>query len=544
MTLLRLFGFAIIIFIAGCQQHQHVDSILINGIFHNPTEPEKTFSVLVINDGKIVATGDSVLIQSYAADTLINLEGHHVYPGFNDAHAHFYGLGMTSMQVDLTGTNSWEEVIRRCIDFTSSRNLSVLRGRGWDQNDWKNNSYPDNSELNKHFPKIPVLLKRVDGHAAIANDAALALAGIEAQTTISGGEILRKDGKPTGILIDNAVDLVQDKLAHPDHLQIVDALLKAQQICLSYGLTSMTDAGLDTDIILLIDSLQRAGKLKIRIDAMVSATPQNLDYWIERGPLKTNQLTVHSFKMYADGSLGSRGACMKQSYNDLPYHTGFLLTPPDQISAMVNQVASSSFQLNTHCIGDSANHLMLMRYASVLPKDNDRRWRIEHAQVVDPADIHYFKDYAIIPSVQPVHATSDMYWAGDRIGPARMAGAYALKTLLNQNMLLPLGTDCPVESPNPFHNFYAAVERKDASGFPPEGFQMKDALTREEALKGMTIWPAYASFCEQEKGAFAVGMYADLVVLENDLLHDNLKVIRKSLPLQVYINGERMTIGR
>ncbi len=530
----------IAVLFAACNSNLHVDLLVKGAKIYTVDSAFSTASVMAIDDGKIVAVGNEALLTQYTADSIVDATGKFIYPGLIDAHSHFYGLGMYSQTVDLTGTKSWDEVLQRCSVFVAQHQPAFLTGRGWDQNDWDVQQFPTNAQLNTLFPNIPVLLKRVDGHAAIANTAALSLAGIKADTKIDGGEIVLQQGKPTGVLIDNAVDMVQEKLPKPNRATMIKSLLEAQQQCLQLGLTSVCDAGLDSEVILLIDSLQQAGALHIRVYAMISANDKQVEEWLNRKPIKNERLNAGSFKMYADGALGSRGACLLQPYHDEHAHHGLLLTPADKMELYVKKIAQSPYQLNTHCIGDSANRLILHLYGKYLGAQNQRRWRIEHAQVVHPSDFNLFGQYNVVPSVQPTHATSDMYWAEARLGKTRLSGAYALKTLLKQNGWLPLGTDFPVEYPHPFYTFYAAVARMDAKQFPQGGFQTQDALTREEALRGMTIWAAMAAFEEQEKGSLERGKLADFIITDLDLMQDDLLRIRNSTPLFVFLGGKRV----
>lgn len=514
--------------------------LVTGGTIYTVDSAMNTANVMVIDDGKILEVGSSELLANYQADTIINAIGKFIYPGLIDAHSHFYGLGTQEQKVDLTGTNSWQEVLERCKSFVAISQLTLLTGRGWDQNDWPVKEYPDNSLLNELFPTIPVLLKRVDGHAAIANNKALQLAGIDINTQVAGGELLKKNKVLSGVLIDNAVDLVEDKLPKPDKESIIRSLLLAQQACFQYGLTGVCDAGLPSEIIYIIDSLQQAGLLHMRIYAMISANDKQVDEWLARKPIINERLNASSFKMYADGALGSRGACLTHPYSDQPSHHGLILTSHQKMEEYVKRISQSPYQLNTHCIGDSANRFILQLYGKYLNGYKDRRWRIEHAQVVNRNDFDLFGQFGIIPSVQPTHATSDMYWAKDRLGEERLKGAYALKTLMKQNGWIPLGTDFPVESPNPFYTFYAAVARMDAKQFPAGGFQIENALSREEALRGMTIWAAKAAFEEQIKGSLEKGKLADFILVDKDLMKDNLEDIRMLMPAAVFLNGKRV----
>jgi len=540
MKKLNLYSCICLLLLMACGKTNKVDLIVKGAKIYTIDSLMNTATIMVINQGKIVAVGGDELLAKYQSDSILQADGKFIYPGLIDAHSHFYGLGAYMQTVDLTNTKSWDEVLIRCKEFVAKSNPQFLTGRGWDQNDWAVKNFPTNEALNKLFPDIPVLLKRVDGHAAIANKKALELAQININTKIDGGELIKSSNKLTGVLIDNAVDLVQEKLPKPDRASIATSLLMAQQVCIDLGLTSVCDAGLDTEVIDIIDSLQKSKQLFIRVYAMISANDKQVDEWLNRKPVKTDLLNVSSFKMYADGALGSRGACLLQPYHDQHQHHGLILTPLSKMEAYVKRISKSPYQLNTHCIGDSANRFVMQLYGKYLGENNNRRWRIEHAQVVHQNDFNLFGKYNIVPSVQPTHATSDMYWAEDRLGKERIKGAYALKTLLKQNGWLPLGTDFPVEPPQPFYTYYAAVERKDAQQFPETGFQMQDALTREEALRGMTIWAAKSAFEENIKGSLEAGKLADFIIMDLDLLQADMRTIRDTKPSAVYVGGNKV----
>lgn len=540
MKKLNLYSCICLLLLMACGKTNKVDLIVKGAKIYTIDSLMNTATIMVINQGKIVAVGGDELLAKYQSDSILQADGKFIYPGLIDAHSHFYGLGAYMQTVDLTNTKSWDEVLIRCKEFVAKSNPQFLTGRGWDQNDWAVKNFPTNEALNKLFPDIPVLLKRVDGHAAIANNKALELAQININTKIDGGELIKSGNQLTGVLIDNAIDLVQEKLPKPDRASITKSLLMAQQVCIDLGLTSVCDAGLDTEVITIIDSLQKSKQLFIRVYAMISANDKQVDEWLNREPIKTDVLNVSSFKMYADGALGSRGACLLQPYHDQHQHHGLILTPLSKMEEYVKRISKSSYQLNTHCIGDSSNRFVMQLYGKYLGENNNRRWRIEHAQVVHQNDFNLFGKYNIVPSVQPTHATSDMYWAEDRLGKERIKGAYALKTLLKQNGWLPLGTDFPVELPQPFYTYYAAVERKDAQQFPETGFQMQDALTREEALRGMTIWAAKSAFEENIKGSLEAGKLADFIIMDLDLLQADMRTIRGAKPSAVYIGGNKV----
>ncbi len=494
-----------------------------------------------VKDGKIIEVGKSAgILKKYQSKELLDAEGKAVYPGFIDGHAHFYNYGIGLQEANLTGTQSWDEIVQKLKNFAAKNSEGWIKGRGWDQNDWANKEFPTNEKLNKLFPDRPVVLSRVDGHAVIANEAALKLAGIKPGETLTGGEIETRNGKLTGILIDNATGLVYSKVPPLTKAQGKKALLDAQKNCFAVGLTSVTDCGLDYQAIKPIDDLQNSNQLKMRLYVMLSDSPKNYEYLFKNGAFKTDRLNVRSFKVYADGALGSRGACLLEHYSDKPGQSGFLLSDKKHFAEVAQKIADKGFQMNTHAIGDSANREILNVYAKVLKGKNDLRWRIEHAQVINEADFNLFGSNNIIPSVQPAHATSDMYWAGDRLSATRLKNAYAYKQLLGQNDWLILGTDFPVENISPLLTFYAAVVRKDSKGFPATGFQAENALSREEALRGMTIWAAKGSFEENEKGSLEAGKFADFVILDQDIMQAEPSALLNPKVLKTYVNGEKV----
>ena len=412
-----------------------------------------------------------------------------------------------------------------------------MEGYGWDQNDWINKDSPDKEKLDSLFPDISVFLKRIDGHAALVNSKALALANITKNSKINGGIIAQKKGKLTGLLIDNAVGEVQGIIPPPSILQKIENLLVAQRNCFEVGLTTLDEAGISFEDVQLIDSLQKVGTLKMNVYGMLLPSKQNLTYYLNHGIYETDKLTIRAFKFFADGALGSRGACLLHPHHDNE-SVGLLLHEPSYFQEYAKKLYNKNFQMNTHCIGDSANRLILDIYGNVLECSNDKRWRIEHAQVVHPIDVKKFKKYSIIPSVQPTHATSDMAWAIDRLGDERIKHAYCYKNLQNQIGLLALGTDFPVEPIDPIGTFYAAVCRKDKEGEPKEGFNKDQALTREEALKGMTIGAAIANFEEGKKGSLEVGKKADFVILDRNILKITEDKLLDTKVLYTFVGGE------
>ena len=519
-----------------------VDTIVHHAVIYTVDAAFTIAQSMAIKDGKIVAVGtNDEIAKNYSANEMIDAHGKAIYPGLIDAHAHFVGYARSLFQVDLFGTNTWEETVDRIVAFAKEHpEMKWIQGRGWDQNKWPGKQFPTNELLNQRFPKTPVVITRIDGHASIANVAALELAGVKPGQTITGGDIQTNNGVLTGVLIDNADNAVYAKIPSPSKEEFTKWLQTAEQNCFAQGLTTITDCGLNFTDVAFLDGLQKEGKLNMRLYVMLSDNALNLNIYLKRGPYKTDKLFVNGFKVYADGALGSRGACLLKHYSDKPEWGGFLLNNKSHYDSLAQVLSKTDFQMCTHAIGDSANREMLHIYNKYLQPKNDKRWRIEHAQIVDINDFNLFGSAAIIPSVQPTHGTSDMYWAESRLGKQRMKGAYAYKQLLQQNGWLPLGTDFPVEDISPFKTFLAAVVRKDAKGFPAKGFQMENALTREETIRGMTIWAAKAGFLEKEVGSLEVGKKADFILLDKDLMKVAETDILKTKVTATYVGGKLM----
>ncbi len=531
--------FLFLIFLLACSKQDKADLIVTNGTIYTVNDDFAKAEAFAVKDGKIIAVGTSTEIQQkYVATKTLDAEGKALYPGFIDAHCHFFGLGLAEQKVRLEGTKSFDEVLQRIVDFQKEKNLSYITGRGWDQNDWEVKEFPTKEKLDSLFPDTPVAITRVDGHALLANQTAIDLAGVTVDTPFSGGYILQENGKLTGIFIDNPMALIRAKIPTESQATYISALKDAERICFGHGLTTINDAGISRETIELIDSLHGTGDLKMRMYAMVSGNEQNLDYYLQKGISKTDRLNVRSFKIYGDGALGSRGAAMRKPYSDQPGHFGAMRNPIEFFEKAAERIADSDFQMNTHAIGDSANHFLLETYKRVLKDKKDRRWKIEHAQIVSPEDFELFNN--IVPSVQPTHATSDMYWAEDRVGADRIKGGYAFKDLLKVYGSVALGTDFPVEKVSPFLTFYAAVARKDLSNFPENGYQMENALSREETLKGMTIWAAHSNFEENEKGSIEVGKFADFIILDQDIMTIDIDKVPNTKVLETYVNGEKV----
>lgn len=541
-TFLINFLLIFIVMSTSCVSKKQADLIVYNANVYTVDSSFSKATAFAVKNGRFSAVGSNANILShFKSSNIIDAAGKSVYPGFNDGHSHFLGYGIWKMlYCNLVNATSFEEVVNRLIAYNNSHNPAWLLGKGWDQNDWEHTGFPVNDLLNETFPNKPVVLTRIDGHAVLANNIALKIAGINAQTKIAGGKVVIENGKPTGVLVDNAADFMKSFIPAFTRAQKTAALKRAQNDCFAVGLTTVSDAGLNKKDILLIDSLQQQNILKIRVYAMINPNNENFNFFYTKKPWHKSRLTISAVKLYIDGALGSRGALLLKDYSDDPGNTGLQLHNLTYYDTMCKKAYEAGFQVNTHAIGDLGNRIMLHTYAKFLKGKNDRRWRIEHAQVLSPDDFHYFGDYSIIPSVQATHCTSDMYWAYERLGSKRLKTAYAYHDLLLQNKWLINGTDFPIENISPLKTFYAAVVRKDLKGWPEKGFQTENAISRKDALRSITIWPAKGSFDENQKGSIEPGKVADFVILKDDLLTADENILFKIKVAGTWINGERV----
>jgi len=543
MTALRHLGFVGLLFVGCHWAKEPVDLVIRNAHIVCLDGAGTKAQAMAIHEGQIVALGkEHEILNTYRGEITEDLQGATVYPGLIDAHSHLLGYALNLAHTDLVGTTSWEEVVNKLKDEHAKSTSPWVRGRGWDQNDWTVPNFPDREALDRLFPDRPVALQRIDGHAVIANRHALELTRLWEAKSLPGGEILRRpDGTPTGVLVDGAADSLQARIPEPSANTKTTALRMAEQHLVACGLTTVTDAGLDADDIGLLDSLHQTGDLKLRVVAMANPTESNFQAMAERGGWDTPRLKAQSFKFYMDGSLGSRGAALLEAYDDRPGHRGLLLQSLEEYEAQLARIHQDGFQAATHAIGDSAVRLVLGAYERVLGGPNDHRWRVEHAQVIHPDDLHRFGKSSIIPSVQPTHATSDMYWAGVRLGRGRIRRAYAYADLRDQLGMIPLGTDFPVEDVDPRKTFLAAVARQDAARYPEEGFHLDQALTPREAMLGMTFWASLASRMDTLTGSLEVGKRADLVVTNRDWLKlSDLHDVLNAQILKTFIDGEQV----
>ena len=527
--------------ISGCGfQSLDADCIVHNGSILTLDSENSMAQALAIKDGRIVEIGaNRQILNKYRAPVQIDLRGGVVTPGLMDAHAHLIGYADGLLEADLVGTDSWEEVLEKVVSHAKEHPAAWIRGRGWDQNDWLQAEWPNRRTLDSLFPNVPVVLERIDGHAIMVNGEGLRRVGLTCDMQQDGGVILCDDNnEPTGVLIDEMANRVLRFMPEYDSLYRVQAFLEAQTTMLEHGLTQITDAGLSAKEIERLLAFEKQGLLKLRINAMVSGNDDDIGWLLENGPIATDRLTVQSVKFYMDGALGSRGAMLIDPYSDLKGWRGVSMLDRDWFKNQLEHLHASGMQAATHCIGDSAVRLVLNAYAEVLDGPNDRRWRIEHAQVVAKDDMNQFGTYHIIPSIQPTHATSDMYWAGERLGRNRIRRAYAYQELLAQNGMVALGTDFPVEDIDPRKTMFAATARRDAAGYPDEGFQMKNALTPDQTLRGMTQWAALTQFQEQDLGTIEVGKFADFTWMDRNWLKVSPKDLLSTKIMGTCIEGE------
>ncbi len=537
---LTVMGLFAALTLTSCNMKEKVDLVIKGGTIYTVDKDFSTCDAVAVKDGIIVAVGSQEDIsEKYDAEKVINLEGATMYPGFNDAHGHTYMLGESLKRVDLRGATSFEEILGRLKKRYDEEKPAFLSGEGWDQNLWPVKQFPDNKELSKMFPDIPVILERIDFHAVIVNDKAIEMLGVKpGDPSIPAGEAIVKDGRFTGVFLENMGVRFYGVLPANDKGYTREVFASAEQECFKYGLTSATSPGSsggDLFILEVLDSMYTEGILKLRLDNMMNPTPENTARFTK--PYVNGRLRIAGIKLFVDGALGSRGALMLEPYSDMKSTKGLQVTTDEEFEKACSWAYEHGFQVSTHCIGDAANRIALNHYIKFLPKGNDRRWRIEHAQILDSADFDKFGEYSIVPSIQPTHATSDMLWAVDRVG-SRIKTAYAYQQLLNQLGWLPSGTDFPIESVNPVYTFCAAVYRKNLDFVPEGGFQMENALSKEDALRSMTIWAAKASFEEANKGSIEPGKYADFTVLDRDIMTVEEKDVPAAKVLKTFVGGE------
>ena len=533
---------------ARAQTRGPADLVVTNARIYTVDDTRPVVAAMAVRDGKVLFTGSEreAMALRGANTRVVDAGGRTVIPGMVDAHAHLLGLGQALRQVDLVGAKSYDEVVARVA--AAAKGLPAgkwLLGRGWDQNDWGDTRFPTHDALSRAVPNNPVYLTRVDGHAGLANAAAMRAAGVTTATADpSGGRVERTaTGEPTGVFVDNAQGLVERVIPAPTREDDRSAIRAAIAESHRYGLVGVHDAGESRATIDLLEEMAKAGALPFRLYIMVGDDSAALAHYMSIGPrsgLYDNHIWVRSIKLYADGALGSRGAALLEPYSDDPNNRGLLVSAPAHIENVAERALQSGFQVATHAIGDRGNRVVLDAYEAALKAHPtaDHRFRVEHAQILNHDDIPRFAELGVIPSMQAVHQTSDMYWAGSRLGLGRLLGAYAWRSLLATGVVVPNGSDFPVEAVNPLLSFHSAVSRQDADNWPTGGWMPEQRMTREEALASMTIWPAYAGFQEAIMGSLTPGKLADFVILDRDIMTVAERDILGTSIIATYIGGK------
>ncbi len=520
---------------------QTADLVVKNANIYTVDPKHPKAKAIAVKDGKILKVGDDLSTSVGPQTKVLDANGATLIPGLIDSHGHVRGLGDFLETINLRGITSEREIVEKVRQAArTAKPGEWIRGRAWDQNLWDKKEFPTLAGITEAAPNNPVYLGRVDGHAAWVNQKALDLADINAATPDpAGGKIIRDaKGKPTGVLVDRSQGLVASKIPPPTDEEVEKRIALALAECARLGLTTVHDAGTGQQEIDAYHRLAAKGAMPARVYVMLANQPKLLDAYLPKGPEIGDFVTIRSIKLVADGALGSRGAAMLEPYSDDAGNKGLLITDGAAIKAVAAKAVPAGFQVNTHAIGDRANRTVLEAYASVLKGKNDRRFRVEHAQIVAPQDFPMFQKYSVIASMQATHATSDMPWAETRIGKERLQGAYAWQTMLKLGVHLANGSDFPVEEPNPMFGLFAAITCQKQNGVPPGGWFPKQKLTREEALKSWTIEGAYAAFEEKKKGSLEPGKLADFILLSGDIMTMPESEIWKTRVTMTFVGGK------
>ena len=531
---------------------QDIDLIALNGNIYTVNEKQPRAEAFAVKDQRFTfvgSTADAEKLKS-ANTRVIDLDGKTVVPGFTDSHCHIFGIGEREMRLNLEGTNSLQEFIQKIKERVAQTERGKwITGRGWIETFWKPAQFPTRQDLDKVAPGNPVFLTRADGHASVVNSAALKVAKIDNTTPNPfGGQISKTNGEPNGMLLDNAQDLVAKHIPKPTEAEREQALLRGIDREIGLGWCEIQNAGSQREDVDLIRKCIEAGKIKIRFINAVFGPGRDAQDFLAAGPMINafnHHFTQRTIKIIFDGALGSRGAALLKPYKDTPDTSGFLTEKPEELRPLLKEALRRGIQVETHAIGDRANRLILDLYEAAfkaVPPDKRKirepRWRVEHAQIVDSADIPRFAKLGVIPSMQPSHAISDLFFAPARLGMNRLVGAYAWQSFLKSGCVIAGGSDAPVERGEPMIEFYAAVERKSIKGESGEGWHLEQAVSREDALKMFTIWPAYAAFEENDKGSIEAGKLADFTVLSADIMKIPEEEILKTRAEMTVIGGE------
>jgi predicted amidohydrolase YtcJ len=529
------------------------DAVFKNGNVYTVNERQPRAQAIAVKAGRIIFVGSNADAKKYEGKEtrVVDLQGHTVVPGLTDSHNHLIGVGQREMTLNLEGTSSLEDFLAKVkARVDRAKPGEWITGRGWIETFWKPPVFPTRQDLDRVAPDNPILLRRADGHGAVVNSAALKVAGIDRNSSNPfGGEISKdKAGEPNGMLLDSAQGLVTKHIPATTEADIEQAVLLGVKREIELGWCQVQDAGGSYDEVALYRKLYEAGKIKLRIYKAVYGPTKDSQRLLREGAsvgANDNHLTVRTIKVVLDGALGSRGAALLEPYSDKPDTSGFLTQKEEELLPMLEEALRQGIQVETHAIGDRANRTILDLYekamATVPPeqrKIREPRWRVEHAQIVNPVDIPRFAKLGVIPSMQPSHAIGDLHFAPSRLGIKRLEGAYAWQSFIKSGVIVPGGSDAPVERGEPMIEFYAAVARKDQKGFSGEGWHPEQAVSREQALKMFTLWPATAAFEEKLKGSIEVGKLADLTVLSADIMKIPEMEILKTQCLMTVIGGE------
>ena len=539
-----LYLFISLILASSCMKGTSADLVIHNAKVHTMCDGDEIQDAIAIKDGKIIEVGaERQILNKYSAAEYIDAGSKDVYPGFTDAHGHIFSYARQKLSVDLVGCKSYAEMLIRIEKHQDKNKRKFIIGRGWDQSVWGDNELPNNKKLNELFPDTPVCLFRIDGHALLANDFLIQQSNvyekIKNDTELSdGGYIIYDNDEPTGVFVDNTMNPIIETLPDFPINELKKAIAEVQNELFMYGITGVHEAGISNHELKLLQEITQNKTLKLNIYAMLLPSSENISFARKNGIYHKDNLLVRSFKVYGDGAMGSRGACLKKAYTDQHNHTGYLTTSISRMKQIATICEETDYQMNTHAIGDSTNKVILDLYASIFKVKPDHRWRIEHAQVVDPNDFDLFANYGVFPSVQPTHATSDQRWAEKRLGKNRMHGAYAYKSLLERFGMLAIGTDFPVELTDPFLTIHAAVQRKNSENIPSQGFLSKESISMEECIKGMTTWAAFASFQENELGTIEKGKDATISIFERPVVSNSNYT--PNFAYHVFIKGKKV----
>lgn len=529
---------------------QPADLVVINARVYTADETRPLVEAFAVRDGRIVFVGSTAeaSVLRGTATRVYDAAGRTVIPGMVDAHGHFAGLGQTLHIVDLTGTTSYDEVVARVAERAKTTPKGTwIEGRGWDQNHWGDTRLPTHEKLSAAVPDNPVALTRVDGHALLVNANAMQLADLARKKDPDGGRIVRDDrNQPTGVLIDRARSYVSSLIPAMSVADRRASLTDAMKLMHSVGLVGVHDAGATRQLIDMYEAMGKASELDLRLYVMIGDDAAALDYYFNtvgpRSALYDGHLWVRSVKLYGDGAMGSRGAALLEPYSDEPGNNGLLVSTGEHVQDVAQRALKAGFQVATHAIGDRANRTVLDAYEAAfkaVPR-TDHRFRIEHSQILHHADIPRFAELGVIPSMQGSHQTSDMYWIGARLGSERLYGAYAWHSLLQTGVIIPNGSDFPVEQVNPLISFHSVVSRQDANNWPAGGWHPEQRMTREEALRSVTLWPAYAAFQEKDMGTISAGKYADFVVLDQDIMRVPAELILDTKVISTFVGGKEV----